>query len=84
MTDDIKLLEELVVEAVDRLRKLSRERDGLREEVGELRERLDTQKREASSGRSEDEQAGVVARRAQAVEALRDALSELRGEGTVV
>ena len=81
MTDNIKLLEELVVEAVDRLRSLSRERDELRQQVETLQERLDAQKRQAST-RNADENGAMKARQAQAVDALRQALSELRGEET--
>lgn len=82
MSDDIKLLEELVVEAVDRLRDLRRERDGLREEVDSLRERLDRLERGADgAGDGSHEEQAWKARRAQALALVREALTELRGEG---
>ena len=56
MADNIKLLEELVVEAVDRLRELTRERDELQGKVASLSKRLDALKRKASQGvRSSDD-----------------------------
>ena len=81
MTDSIKLLEELVVEAVDRLRDVTRERDSLRGELDQLRERLDAQQREA---RRSDENGANETRLA--LEVLREALAEIaeqRGDGTV-
>jgi uncharacterized protein (DUF2384 family) len=83
MADNIKLLEELVVEAVDRLRELARERDKLQEKVDSLSKRLDTLKRKASQGgRSSDDARARVARQAQAVTVIREALAELRGDET--
>lgn len=83
MVDNIKLLEELVVEAVDRLRELTRERDELQGKVDSLSKRLDALKREASQGaRSSDDARAKEARQAQAVTVLREALAELRGDGT--
>ncbi len=77
MVDNIRLLEERVLEAVDRLERLTAERDELREEIDALRERLDAQKREASrGGRSAD--SGQVDR-GRALSVVRQALSELRG-----
>jgi len=78
MTDHIKLLEELIVEAVDRLRSLNRERDALQEEVESLRERLEGLKHEASLGdRGSDDERAWEARRSQALATLREALTEL-------
>jgi predicted nucleic acid-binding Zn-ribbon protein len=79
--DDIKLLEELTVEAVDRLRRLTVERDSLREQVGDLKERLDALKRKAAEGEpgSEAERAWK-ARQAESLVVLREALSELRDD----
>ena len=55
MVDNVRILEELVVEAVDRLQCLTKERDGLSEEIDGLREHLDALKREAShSGRGSE------------------------------
>jgi len=83
MADNIKLLEELVVEAVDRLRELTRERDELQEKVDSLSKRLDALKRKASQGvRSSDDARAQEARHLQAVTAIREALTELRGDGT--
>jgi len=79
MKDDIKLLEELIVEAVDRLRSLTGERDSLREQVGDLNDRLDALKRKAAEGDPEAERAWK-ARQAESLTVLRQALSELRGE----
>ena len=82
MTDDIKLLEELIVEAVDRLRALTRERDESRKQVDSLNERLDALKREASQSEDgSDTERAWRAREAQSLEVLREALSELRGDG---
>jgi hypothetical protein len=82
MSDNIKLLEELVVEAVDRLRGLARERDELLEQVDSLRERLGALKREASQrGRGSDQERAWEARREQALTVVREALAELRGDG---
>lgn len=83
MADNIKLLEELVVEAVDRLRELTRERDELQGKVDSLSKRLDALKRKASQGaRNSDGARATEARQAQAVTVLREALAELRGDGT--
>jgi chromosome segregation ATPase len=82
MTDDIKLLEELIVEAVDRLRGLTRERDELRTKVNSLNERLDALKQEASEGEDgSDAERAWRAREARSREVLREAMSELRGDG---
>jgi FtsZ-binding cell division protein ZapB len=80
MSDNITILEELVTEAVERIRDLTRERDTLREQVASLNERLDAQQHEAATEGS-DEHGALMARQAQAVDRLRSALTELRGDG---
>ncbi len=81
MTDAIRLLEERVLEALERLRSVTRERDELREQLGALRNRLAALERQAAEGGGGTERAGGK-RRAEAVAALRSALAELRGDGT--
>lgn len=82
MADNIKLLEELVVEAVDRLQGLTRERDGLRRKAVALEERLNALERVAVQDEERSQAAAAwEARRAQAVRMLREALSDLRGDG---
>jgi uncharacterized coiled-coil DUF342 family protein len=78
MKDDIKLLEELIVEAADRLRSLAGERDSLREQVADLNDRLDALRRKAAEGDPEAERAWR-ARQAESLTVVREALSELRG-----
>ena len=81
MVDNVKILEELVVEAIDRLQHLTRERDSLNEEIDALRERLDAQKREAShSGHRSEAEGAWRAQQSQAVTAVREALAELHGD----
>lgn len=83
MADNIKLLEELVVEAVDRLRELTRERDELQKKVDSLSTRLDALKRKASQGGpGSDDARALETRRARAVTVIREALAELRDDGT--
>jgi hypothetical protein len=82
LADNIKLLEELVVEAVDRLQGLTRERDGLRRKAVALEERLNALERVAVQDEERSQAAAAwEARRAQAVRMLREALSDLRGDG---
>ena len=69
MSDTVRLLEELTIEAAARLRELTAERDRLREEVDALSKRLE------SLG---DGQLTALHARARAV--LAEALDELRGE----
>ena len=81
MVDNVRILEELVVEAVDRLQRLAQERDRLSEEMDGLRERLDALQREASqSDRSSEAERAWRAQQAQALVAVREALTELHGE----
>ena len=81
MVDNVRILEELVVEAVDRLQRLTRERDRLSEEIEAMRERLDALKREASqSGRGSEAERAWRAQQAQALTAVREALTELHGD----
>lgn len=84
MVDHVRILEDLVVEAVDRLRglkELTRDRDRLGKEVGKLRERVDELEREASrSGRGSDAERVWQGRQEQARSILNEALVELQGE----
>ncbi len=81
MPDNVKILEELVVDAVDRLQRLTQERDRLSEETNGLRERLDALKREASQGgRGSEAERAWRAQQAQAMTAVREALAELHGD----
>lgn len=81
MTDTIKLLEELITEAVGRLDSLTVDRNGLREQVDTLQERLVALKQEASHGDRESDAAGAwQAEQARALGLVRETLSELRGE----
>ena len=81
MTDTIKLLEELITEAVDRLDSLTADRNGLREQVDTLQERLVALKQEASRGDRGSDAAGAwQAEQAHALGLVQQALSELRGE----
>ena len=83
MADNIKLLEELVVEAVDRLRSLTAEREKLRKQVAALSKRLDALKREVEeAGEGSDAAVAWEARRAEALKVLREAVSDLRGDGS--
>lgn len=80
MADNIRLLEELVTEAVNRLEGLSEDGNGLREKVTALRKRLDAMKLEASRGdRGTDAERAWQGRQAQALSMVQEALSELRG-----
>ncbi len=81
MVDNVKILEELVVEAADRLQQLTQERDRMSEEIEAIRERLDARKREASqSGRGSEAERAWRAQQAQALTAVREALAELHGD----
>ena len=81
MKNNLKLLEELVTEAVDRLEGLTEERDGFREEIDSLRQRLDALKREASrDDRKSEAQRAFRGQQAQALTLVQEALSELRAE----
>ena len=78
MATDIRLLEDLVNKAVDRLKRLSEERHELQQEVDALRQQLDALEmtREAARGDS----AGWEAQRTHVTAALRETLNELRGD----
>jgi chromosome segregation ATPase len=81
MVDNVKILEDLVDEAVDRLRELSRERNQLREEIDLLRERLDAAKQEISSGDGDSAaEQGWRGRQARALAVVNEALDELHGD----
>ena len=81
MVDNVRILEELVVEAVDRLQRLTQERASLSEEMDGLRERLDALKQEASqSGRGSEAEGAWRAQQAQALTAVQEALNELHGD----
>ena len=85
MRDEIKLLEELVVETVGRLRSVTGERQSLREQVDALNDQLKALKRKAAEGEpgAEAERAWK-ARQAESLGILREALSELRDEPAAV
>ena len=81
MANQVKVLEDLVTEAVDRLQNLTHERDRLVKEAGELRERLGVLAREASySSCDSDADQAWQGRQAQARSILQEALVELQGE----
>ena len=81
MVDNVRILEELVVEAVDRLQRLTQERDSLSEKIDGLRERLDALKRKASQAdRGSEAERTWRAQQAQARTAVREALIELHGD----
>ena len=75
MEDNTRLLEDLVARAVARLDTLTRERDRLQHEVDELQNSL--QAHEADSGNGERDWSQ---RRQRVASALRETLTELRGE----
>ncbi len=75
MEDNTRLLEDLVARAVARLDTLTRERDRLQQEVHQLQD--DLQAPEADSGNGER---AWLQRRYRVASALRETLTELRGE----
>jgi len=78
MANDIRLLEDLVNKAVDRLKRLSLERNKLQQEVDTLRQELEALKRaRASAGADASE---WEAQRIHVISELRDTLDELRGD----
>ncbi len=77
MANNTRLLEDLVTKAVDRLKELTEDRDRLEAEVRALKVRLDEME---SERRSPAEEAAWVAQRAETLGALRDTISELRGD----
>ena len=81
MDDNIRILEDLVNEAVDRLQQTSRERDALRRQVDTLMERLETVGPEADRAGAAGQAGGdIEARRDRARAVLQEALAELRGQ----
>jgi hypothetical protein len=77
MEDDVRLLEQRVRSAVDRLKRVHDERDRLREEVQTLGERLER----SVEGRVEDDPGSGrswQSERAEVLAAVREALDELR------
>ena len=78
MDDKIKLLEERVAEAVDRLGKLATERTRLESELRSLREQLQNAQPEGAAV-ADSEREDWRSRRAQALEAIREVIADLRG-----
>lgn len=78
MATDIRLLEDLVNKAVDRLKRLSEERSVLQQEVDALRQQLDTLQKKRETARADTE--GWEGQRAHVTAALRETLDELRGD----
>jgi chromosome segregation ATPase len=78
MATDIRLLEDLVKQAVDRLKHLSEERHELQQEVDALRQQLDALEEKRATPREDSN--GWEAQRAHVTAALRETLDELRGE----
>jgi hypothetical protein len=81
MAQTVRLLEQLVNQAVERLQSLALERDQLEGEVRSLRQRLEELERRGSEATAE----GVVGRgwqsqRPHVITVLRRTLAELRGE----
>jgi hypothetical protein len=74
MADNIRLLEDLVAKAVDRLQRLSQERERLRNEVEVLRGRLEALERQATDHDSE----AWRSRRDQALIRIRETLAAVR------
>ncbi len=77
MANNTRLLEELVTKAVDRLKELTEDRNRLETELRALKVRLSELEVER---RSPKEEAAWVAQRAETLGALRDTISELRGD----
>ena len=78
MATDIRLLEDLVTKAVDRLKRLSEERHELQQEVEALRQQLDAL--EDTRAKPREDSTGWEAQRAHVTAALRETLNELRGD----
>lgn len=78
MANDIRLLEDLVNKAVDRLKRLSVERHELQQEVDALRQQLDALEKTRATARGDS--TGWEAQRAHVTTALRETLDELRGD----
>ena len=78
MANDIRLLEDLVNKAVDRLKRLSLERNKLQQEVDSLRQELEALNRaRATAGADASD---WEAQRINVVSELRTTLEELRGD----
>jgi hypothetical protein len=75
MTDNIRLLEDLVERALARMNRLTQECDRLQEEVGRLRDQLAAAPQEPAGTLGHDQRITVVS-------GLREALAELRGDRT--
>jgi hypothetical protein len=75
VNDNVKLLEQLVLQAVDRLRELSEERDRMRGEIDGLRQRVEG----AEGARSSDTEVVWQARRKELVAGLREVVAQLKG-----
>ena len=80
MADPIRLLEDRVARAIERLGRLSRERDGLMGEVEALRERIAALERQGRTGATEGQHESWQRSRAEIAVALRETLLELRSE----
>jgi hypothetical protein len=78
MATDIRLLEDLVNKAVDRLKDLAAERRELQQEVDSLRQQLDAL--EERGDLTGGDGAGWESQKAHVATALRETLEELRGD----
>jgi len=76
---NIRLLEQRVKQAVERLQEVSTERERLEEELRTLRTELESRENEASAGPGPRE-AEWLDRRGEAVSLIRETLTELRPE----
>lgn len=81
MAPNVRLLEQLVTQAVDRLQRLAAERDQLAEQVRSLRERLhELERTTAESTAGGAAERAWQAHRPHVLSVLRRTLAELRGE----
>jgi hypothetical protein len=79
MAKNIKLLEERVIKAADRLRELSAERNKLESELKSLRQRLEGVETGGTAGIDNREEVWRN-QKEEAINAIRQTLAELRGE----